>query len=142
ISQSKSISNRVTAYNCPMDYLQKEMKLPYAEQHKNVKFTDLLVGHNQKNANRKQKVKISEAVSEMVKGLNGLYAKSLVEIELNNESENIIDFYKNRVGKLTVKPDTMYALLKDSTNSKIFIKLLNMLYITQKTVFLDAFKKS
>lgn len=142
ISQSKTIKNRVTDYNCSMDYLQDEMKSRRADEHENIEFSELLIKQNQKNANRKQKEKIIMTVDEMVEGLNGLYAKSIDEEERANESENIIDYYKNRVGKLTVKPDTMYALLKDNSGkSKIFVKLLNMLYTTQKEVFLGAFKK-
>jgi hypothetical protein len=149
ISESKTIADRVIDYNCPMDYLYNEMTgLDYANHRKNVELTDLLVKHNIKNGNRKQEDKILTYVEEMCTKINSINASSNgnsddeVE-ERNNRIDDVIKYFNFHVQKLTVKPDTMYAILIHmiKNKSKTVTKLMNILYTTQTEVFLKAFKQ-
>jgi hypothetical protein len=149
ISESKTIKDRVIDYNCPMDYLYNEMTgLDYANHRKNIDFIDLLVKENIKNGNRKQEDKILTYVEEMCTKINSINASSTgnsddeVE-ERNNRVDDVIKYFNFHVQKLTVKPDTMYAILVHmiKNKSKTVTKLMNILHTTQKEVFLEAFKK-
>lgn len=152
ISQSLTIKNRIESYNCPMDYLNRIMsKLPNPEtQKKNIEFTSLLVKHNVKKGDRHQEDKIFNYVKDMCSKINSINAQfkkdtKNTEDEENEEKDilidNVIKYYNFYMHKLKVKDDTMYAILNHaSTNSKILVKLLNVLYTTQKDILLHAFK--
>ncbi|MBU3186638.1 hypothetical protein [Clostridium estertheticum] len=148
ISQSKTIKNRVQTYNCPMDHLQIIMdNIDSAKYRKNIAFTELLIKQNVKDGNRRQVDKILIYVKEMCVKINKLNAvacelDSDIE-EKNTKIDDIIKYYNFYIQKLNVKEDTMYSILSyvpKDTNSKIQAKLLNILYTTQKTVFLSEFK--
>lgn len=150
VSQSKTIKSKIIDYNCPMDFLYKEMNnLPYAEQRENIDFLSLLVRRNIKDGNRKQEKKILTYVKEMCGKINNINATFTGASEDEKEEkyimvEDIIKYYNFFIQRLTVKPSTMYAILihmiKNKNNTAI--KLMNVLYTTQKETFLNSFKQN
>jgi len=149
VSENKDI--QTVKYNCPMDYLFEEMDgLDYADQRKNLSMKVLLVERKIKNGDRKQQDKIVGYVYDKCKKLDNVYNKyrqiqSITENE-KRERDRIVDdtikYYDFYVGKLKVGEDTMYSLLlKIALNKKdkIATKMLNILYKTQKEVFLSTF---
>lgn len=147
ISESKTIKERVTDYNCPMDFLYKEMNnLPYANHRENIDISELMVKRNIKTGNRKQEQKILTYVEEMCSKINNINVirSSISEDERNNMLDGVIKYYNFFVQKLTVKPDTMYSILIHmiKNKSKTTTKLMNILFTTQRETFLNAFKKS
>ncbi|MFP5111850.1 hypothetical protein ACSU64_05660 [Bacillaceae bacterium C204] len=142
VSQNKNIKNKVVAYNCPMDYLYEEMSnLPYADHHEDVEFTSLLVKRDKRKGNRKQKKKILNYVENMNTKINKAFDKFEDGKERNNAIEDVIKYYDFYMQKLEVKPDTMFSILDDMRLGKLPVKLLNVLYQTQKQAFLNAFKQ-
>jgi hypothetical protein len=142
ISQSKTIKNRVVHYNCSMDFLYQEMnKLEYADHHENLDFSSLLVKHDKRKGNRKQKRKIIDYVDSMNEKINGMF-DTYEGKERYNAIEDVVKYYDFFMEKLTVKPETMYSILVYMKVGKLPIKLLNVLYKTQKEVFLNAFIKN
>lgn len=142
ISESDTIKFRTMAYDCPMDFLFLELdKLPDAKRRSDVLINDLLVKCETSKANRKQQAKIISYVEEMCKRINFINAAGGDKEEVNEDIDNVIKYYGFFIGKLSVKPDTMYSLLTGAIkgNSKIVRRLMNILYLTQKEVFLSAF---
>jgi hypothetical protein len=143
ISESHTIKDRILHYDCPMDFLFKQMsELPYAKHHKDVDLISLIVKYDIKKGNRKQEAEILQDVKEMCKKINDVHVKYDDEDERNNVLEDIVKYFNHRVEKKKVKSDTMYAMLVHmiKNKSKMATKLLNVLYSTQKEVFLTAFK--
>ncbi|WP_235820236.1 hypothetical protein [Halalkalibacter krulwichiae] len=143
ISESNTIGNRISYYDCPMDYLVKELSyLKYATKREDIDFRSLLVIHKVKQANRHQQKKIRDNVKKYSSDIKSVYSSINDEDERNNRIKNIVKYYNFHVEKLHVKEDTMCAILmrmvKD--NSEDAIRLLNVLHSTQKEVFLNAFK--
>ncbi|MFD2681195.1 RNA dependent RNA polymerase [Bacillus seohaeanensis] len=144
ISQSGTIKNRVTAYDTPMDYLYKVMKTKKASSIEYVQFTELLVRKDKSKGDRKQEGKILTYVEKMNDKIKEVYANYSDDEEKNIAIDNLIKYYSFRMNKLNVKEETMYDLLVKmiENKSKCAIKLMNILYSTQRETFLKSFKKS
>lgn len=150
ISQSKTIDKRIRKYNCPMDFLYEDMNsLKYADDRKNIRLESLLVKEDIKKGDRKQEDKIVTYIEEMkdkINNINGKYQGDedwKIE-EKNNRIDDVIKYYNYYVQKSTVKPNTMYSILYHmikNHKTKIATRLMNILYSTQKEVFLNAFKE-
>ncbi|WP_242524668.1 hypothetical protein [Metabacillus sp. cB07] len=142
ISQSENIKDKVTFYNTPMDYLYKAMKTDYANHRENVEFVSLLNKKDISNGNRSQEGKILTYVKEMSTKIKKAFAEQPKE-ERITYIDNQIKYYNYKVQKLTVKEDTMYAMLVHmiKNKDKQAIKLMNILYATQRETFLKSFKK-
>ncbi|MFL0361827.1 hypothetical protein ACH0BF_02260 [Pseudobacillus sp. 179-B 2D1 NHS] len=141
VSQNNNIKNSITPYNCPMDYLYKEMEnLPYADQKENIEVERLLNKENLKNTNSSQIDSINGLVGEMEKEIKKVYADYKGKKKDEERNQKIIDvmsFYNEKVSKKKVKPDTMFATL----NKHQQLRLWNSLYKNHKETFLNAFKK-
>jgi hypothetical protein len=145
--QSQKISTRF--YDCPMDYLNKKMsKLPNPEeQHKDIDLLTLLIDMDGK-ADYKQEEKVFDYVENMVNKLNSIHAENNGDgddeiEERNNLIDNTIRYYNYYMNKITVNKNTMISILKHMINNDhadIQTKLLNVLFTTQKDVFLEIFK--
>ena len=149
VSQSKTIKNRVEHYNCPMDFLYKDLcKIKDADDKMDIKFETLLVKFTLNDANRKQITKIIDYIEELNSKINYINATHKEETkesiqEKNIMLDNVINYYKWYMNKLEVKPETMYSILEKlfKDNSKMASRLLNVLYNTQRKVFVNAFKE-
>jgi hypothetical protein len=147
VSQNENIKNKIIAYNCPMDFLNEQMsKLPNAKHRENVDLTDLLDGEGVsiRKGNRKQEKKIITYVEEQVDKINYINATIRDQDEKNRAIDDVIKYYEFYISKLKVKPDTMYAILvhiEKNKLGKVATRLMNVLYITQKDVFINAFKR-
>lgn len=150
ISQSNTIKDRVLDYDCPMDFLNTLMsKLPYpVVQHKNIDLSTLLIKQGVKFGNRNQEQDIVDYVGKMCTKINFINAENggnedyQVE-ERNNLIDDTIKYYNYHLSKKTVKKDTMYSILNHmikNNESDIQTKLLNILFTTQKDVFLNTFR--
>ncbi|MDX5476478.1 MAG: hypothetical protein LPK00_13160 [Bacillaceae bacterium] len=142
VSQSETIVNRISHFKCPMDYLISALdKLPDAEVRCEVDFKDLLVVKDKRNGNRKQQQKILKYVRDMDQKIKSIYSKDTNEDEKFRMMDNIFKYYEFYISKLEVKEDTMYAILSKIMReySNIAVRLMNVLYKTQKKVFLNAF---
>lgn len=149
VSESKTIKLRTRYYKCAMDYLYSEIKKVSGEkgkEHPDVDFRKILARKNMKKVNREQRKKILEYISEMDVKLDGIYAvyTDVADEELIKERDNaIVDifrYYKYYVKKSTIKEDTMYSLLIQDSSEKV--RLMSVLYNTNKEIFLNAFKKT
>lgn len=144
ISQNKNIDKRIRYYQCPMDYLYKEMsELDYAAHRENINISSLLVKYNGRKANRKQESKIIEQTEELSRKIISIMSSSkYTSDEKNRLVDDILKFYEFKIRKLTVKSETMYDMLTNvlTNKSKILIRLLNILYKTQPETFKKAFK--
>ncbi|WP_258205699.1 hypothetical protein [Paenibacillus radicibacter] len=150
VKKKKSDLLKRNKYFTPMDFLYEEIDSENADRKKNMGLEDLLEKKEKNNADRKQQEKIEEYVSEMCGKINSIkgssYKKSLGEEEDEEEKvaiDNIIKYYKFYIEKLTVKEDTMNAILlkiakNKSDNNR---RLMNVLYQTQRDTFINAFKK-
>lgn len=144
ISQSETISKRVTSYNCPMDYLYHEMNdIDVASYHKNIEFNDLLVEKDNTTGNRKQGKKVKAKVDEMCKTIDyHSRSKSKSDDSELHISETIkeTNLY---IAKLKIKDDTMHWLLSNihKIKSRAALKLMNTLYTNHPETFKNAFKK-
>lgn len=147
-STKKSIVERVSKYDCPMDYLQIELdSLPDAKTRKTIKFETVLDNsYKLSDGNRKQIDKVSDLVVEMKNEIVNVNGSPGDKDEQKREIEDIINDYSGKISKLKVKPETMYALLmkiesKDVTKqSKVGTRLMKVMYETQREVFLNSFK--
>jgi hypothetical protein len=138
VSQKKDIKTNMM--NCPMDYLYEEMSdVKYADQRESLNMKELLVKYDIKDGDRKQEDKIINYVEQMCGKINQVYATAQDEDERNRLLDDINKYYEFYVGKLTVQPETMYAILLKISNSKVSTKLMNILHRTQKDTFLNAF---
>lgn len=149
VSQKNAVS--VRKYNCPMDMLIYEMsKIKPAEDKSLIGFHTLLIDRSSSKDDRKQKQKVLDYVEKMVGELNGLYAQYMnvtdkaEKKEKNILEEDIVKDYSSYVKKLKINELTMYSILWDMSQKDIEFctKLLNILYITQKEVFINAFKSA
>ncbi|WP_425204007.1 hypothetical protein [Priestia megaterium] len=143
VSQNENIKDRVTEFQCPMDFLNLEMsELEKGEDHKDVSFLQLLRKHDITKGNRKQEQDIVDDVKKLVKKVNQINSSKLDKNERFTKEKDAVRFYSFSVAKKTVKPNTMYAMLVHMIKSKdsSATKMLKVLHETQREVFLDAFK--
>lgn len=148
---SKKNSKNLQKYNCPMDFLAESMSgLDYAEQRDNVEFEDLLVKKDLVNGDRHQETRIIDYVRKMDSKIKSIYktyddAKDEEKKERDRYLDSVVKYYNYFVSKSSVNENTMFAILTHlarEQNSEIKRKLLNVLYKTQKDIFLNAFQKS
>lgn len=141
VSQNKNINT--AKMDCPMDYLYEELsEVKYADHRENLYLSDLLVKQDIKSSDRKQEKKIIEYVEQMCNKINNVYATVRDDEERDRKLNDIIKYYDFYVGKLKVKPETMYGLLvKISKNktTKVSTKLMTILHKTQRETFLGSF---
>ncbi|WP_440110324.1 hypothetical protein [Paenibacillus sp. QZ-Y1] len=140
---SKSDTIKTQKYSCPMDYLYEKMSnLEYAERRETVNFEDLLNKFDLKNGLRKQEKKTLEYIEQMIVKLNNIYTSDHSDDEKFNMAEDTIRYCEIYVSKLKISKETMYSLvrkiIKDSKN-KMTSRTLNVLFKTQKDVFLSVF---
>lgn len=145
VSQNKKIKNKVINYECPMDYLNGIMSnLDKADYKNNIELERLLIKQDARKANRKQKTKIADLIDEMKNQIEKVETKcSEDDDEKYNKLEDIINVCLGNVGKLKVKPDTMYDVLcrVEGDYSQFATRLMNALYQTQPKIFINAFKE-
>ncbi|MWV44955.1 hypothetical protein GRF59_15135 [Paenibacillus sp. HJL G12] len=141
VSQSNDI--QTTMYNCPMDFLFEEMaQLNYASPIEEVQLIDLLLPGEIKKSNRRQENKILSYVETMVTKINNTYSSNLSEEERDRKIDDVIKYYRFYIDKIQINESTMHSLLvKISKNKKdkIASRLLNVLYSSQKDLFLGRF---
>ncbi|MCM3616697.1 hypothetical protein M3936_03780 [Sutcliffiella horikoshii] len=135
-----------THYNTPMDYLYNILSnLDDANGVKTYNIRKVLTKVNVDNANRKQRLKVKEIVEDLVKELESIHSKNYRKKEKNIKVSNVKSEYLCKIGKLKIKPDTMYSILRDIDEDKyksIKLNLMNCLYYAHKETFLNCFKKS
>lgn len=142
VSQNKNIST--AKMDCPMDYLYEEMSnFEYADQKENINLRDLLIKQNIKSSDRKQESKIIDYVEQMCNKINKTYASIRDDEERDRVLNDIIKYYDFYVGKLKVKPETMYGLLLKTSKNKTHIatKLMAILHKTQREIFIGSFNQ-
>lgn len=137
-------SNIVTErYQCPMDFLFEEMsELNYAAPRTDIPFNNFLIEYNLKDSSYRQEQKIFSYVETMVSKINHTYSSNLNDEERDRRIDDLIQYYGFYVDKLKINKETMYALLYKLTKNKkdkIASRLLNVMYSSQKTLFLRAF---
>jgi hypothetical protein len=141
VSQNKDV--KTSFMNCPMDYLyQLTLDFKYADHRQTVDLNEFLIKRNIKDGDRKQEGKIIDYVEQMCRKINFIHASVKDENERNHVLQDVIKYYEYYIVKLKVNPETMYGIvLKVVKNNKsnISSKLMNILYKTQKEIFLDAF---
>ncbi|TVY10006.1 hypothetical protein FPZ49_11310 [Paenibacillus cremeus] len=139
VSQNKEI--KTFEMQCPMDYLYIEFSdVKYAETRESISLNELLVKHKIKDGDRNQEQKIIKYVEEMSNKIIKVYINIADEDERNHILDDIIKYYDFYISKLKVKPETMYAILSkiQKNKSKVSTRLMNVLYRTQKNIFLNA----
>lgn len=148
VSQDGNI--KTTKYNCPMDFLFDEMTyLNPADYRKDIEFEKLLVKLGTRGYIFEQEQKILSYVENMVSKINNTYASNITDEEKDRRVDDAIKYCKFYVEKLNVNKETMYSLLSKLSNDsirknmreKIATRLMEVLYSTQKSVFLGAFLK-
>jgi hypothetical protein len=140
VSQKKDVLTK--KMNCPMDYLYETMSdCKYADHQESLNFKDLLVKYNIKNGDRKQEKKIIDYVEQMCSKINHVYATVQDEEERTKLVEDINKYYEFYICKLMIRPETMYSILTKllKNKSKIAVRLMNVLYRTQKETFINSF---
>ncbi|KQL54524.1 hypothetical protein AN964_14160 [Heyndrickxia shackletonii] len=142
----KKESVTFTHYDTPMDYLYDILSnLDDADSVDTWKFRKFLDKVSIDNANRKQRKKVEELVTELTNELKSIHSKKLKKKEKNKKISDTLHFYLKKIGKLKIKPDTMYSILKDIDDKKyssIKLHLMNCLYQAHTETFLNCFKKS
>ena len=149
VSENKNIKNKVTKYNCPMDYLQEIIKSENAKRRFNIDIDNLLVKHSLRNANRKQKNGIFNLTLEIGEKLKDLYdirrrADDNDKKEIDRQIDDVISLYKQKIKSKyrKMKVNTMYGLILLIVNEgKYPLRQLNVLYQVYPEIFLNAFKK-
>lgn len=134
-------------YNTPMDNLYEIItnNLDAANGVTTRSFKNYLKKVNVDKANRKQRERVRELASELVNELESIHSKRYKRKEKNTKLSDTMTEYLGKIGKLKIKPDTMYSILKDIDDKKyrpIRLHLLNCLYQVHTETFLDCFKKS
>lgn len=149
VSQSNNIKEKVTKFECPMDFLDEIMsKTPRAKATENISLSKLLVEVDARKGNRKQKTHVIELVAEMqseILSVNAKYDGKETDDEQSekyNVLDDVVTEYIGKVSKLKIKAETMYDILSkiEKNNSDIVTRLMNALYLTNQEVFLGAFK--
>lgn len=143
VSQSKTIKNRIEEYDCPMDFLIKELnKIPQAERKSNIEFKKILIEKEDVNYNQKQVNKIISLVDETDNLLKSENAKLIDKEERFTNIEDIMKDCFDKIQKIKINENTMYEIIKETSqsNTKIFMKLLHILHKTHKENFLKCFK--
>jgi hypothetical protein len=144
VSQSKTIDKRIEHFDCPMDYLIEKLNESEPAKYKiNIDVEDILSDTDIKKFNYKQFDKIIENVEELDNSIKNINAKYFDKEEKNNKIEEITRDFLNPIQKLKINELTMNVLVRyfSETNSKLLLRLLNLLYNSQKENFLKTFKK-
>src|SRR5699024_1131109 len=145
ISQSKTIRRRVEFYDTAMDRLDVEMdKIKKASYRRNLPFEELLVKQDKRKGNRRQQKNVLDYVEEMSDKINHINASQMEKEERFAMLDNTIKYYEFYIQKLKINENTMYAMLESIGKLKSIeaTNLMNVLYDTQRDVFLSAFKQS
>lgn len=153
VSQSENIKNKIKYYNCPMDDLNRIMsKFSNAETHHDIELSTLLIEKKVRGKDdRGQEKEIIKYVEDMCTKLGAINSEYKVYLtksereEKNNRLDDVVKFYNFKMQKRTVNSYTMYSIIKHlaiNEDSKIKMKLLNILYTSQKKVFLNTFKQT
>jgi hypothetical protein len=133
-------------YNTPMDHLYEVLsKIEDANGVKTWNFKYFLSKVDIDKANRKQRERVRELVAELVNKLESIHSKKYKKKEKNVKLADTTAEYLGKIGKLKIKQNTMYSILKDIDEKKyksIRTKLLNCLYQAHTETFLNCFKKS
>ncbi|MDE3838643.1 hypothetical protein C0966_04470 [Bacillus methanolicus] len=138
--KSNKNKKKYTHYDCPMDYLYDVMSFERMKEKDPINFSDLLIEKNKEKSNRKQRQKIKALVEEMYSDIARIKSNGGEKNEVSNKVEDITNIYLAKIGKLKVKPETMYNTLREiDDESSIAIKLLNVMHRTQHDVFMNAF---
>ncbi|MEI2465009.1 RNA dependent RNA polymerase [Niallia taxi] len=143
VSQSKTINNRITHYDCPMDFLIEELDLiKQASRKESLCFESLLIERDSEKVNYKQFDKITSLVRELDNAIKNEYAKHNDKEETNIIVENIMKDYIIQVKRLKINVHTMQAIVRlvIDTESKLILRLLNVLYNSHKETFVNLFK--
>ncbi|MBM7598492.1 hypothetical protein JOC34_000849 [Virgibacillus halotolerans] len=136
---------KLTHYDCPMDYLYEIMNnLGRGKKRNNIGLNDLLVKADKNAANRRQIDNTKDMAKESQKASNAaVYADS--EEEMLIQLEDVMGTYDDKFNRLKINKNTMYSILyqianDDGKNGGV-VRLMNHLYKTQKTIFMNSFKE-
>ncbi|PLR72299.1 RNA dependent RNA polymerase [Bacillus sp. UMB0728] len=143
VSQSKTIKNRIEPYDCPMDYLINELdQLDYAAYRENVHLESFLIEKDISKANYRQFDKVINKITEMDDLIRSENAKFKDKDEKNTKIEDITLDLLNYLKKLKINEDTIYMIIRyiSDTDNKLLLRVLNVLYQSQKEKFLKTFK--
>lgn len=142
VSQSKTITNRISFYECPMDYLIEDINniLP-ANKKGTLPFEDFLVEHDVDKINYKQYDKILQVVNELDDKIKSEFSTSDRD-DKREIIEELIRKYITVVKRLKINEHTMNSLIKLTieSDSRLILRLLNVLYQSHKKSFLHIFK--
>jgi hypothetical protein len=143
-------------YNTPMDWLFKQMgDIERADPTVNPKqLVEVLEKHSVKAADRRKRTNVEDLANESQHETNRIHAMYDDE-ERNIELDDTLEKYNEKIRKITVDENTMYALLKrisDRTegeeenkdkdgNAYANLRIMNHLYQTHKELFLSIFKE-
>ena len=144
VSQSKTIKSRIEMYRCPMDYLYRELSdLKYAEKRDSINLIDLLDKQSLKDVDRKQQDKIIEYANDLSDTVRKINATTKDKKERRILMTDAMNRYNYNLKKLNVKSETVFSLLNhiSKENVKEPVKLMNLLYINHKDIFIKIFKK-
>ncbi|MCP3025401.1 hypothetical protein [Halobacillus sp. A5] len=139
-------------YKCPMDYLYNIMtSLKPANGNKHVELLTLLNKKDNRQANRRQKNKVSPIADEFQRKIATINTAGGNEDELHNRLEDVTEEYHNLFGRLKINENTMFAILKmisdDAENKekegkkKSNLRLMNLMFKSQPKRFIEAFKE-
>lgn len=147
VSQNRNTRNNTMHYDTAMDFLYDILTndVERADSKETIEMERLLVDADHRKANRRQTRMISDLVREMQDKADSthakfMYANSEETKERDIVIDDIVDEYVSRLGRYKVNSNTMYDLLRRMDDSDISLRLINTLYKTQYTVFMEAFK--
>lgn len=148
VSKNPNTRKNITFYNTAMDYLDVEFTdLKPAKRRKTITMDNILEDIDQKKTNRNQRQKVSKLIEELQNDVLSVQ----IGIKPKSESEqkekiNIISEIQNeyfdKIGRYRIKEDTMYSMLCNTDKSQTSVRLMNVLYKTQRDVFLSVFKEN
>lgn len=152
VSKNEKIHNKIEKYETSMDYLQEVIENIYvAEGRDTIDLEKLLKDLDGRKVKNRQVEGIVKAITDMtnkIKSIESTYRNKIDE-DAKKEKYNAWDDVKNehmhKIKKYKIKAETVYVIIKevfrDRIKCKYKIELLNVLYNTNKEVFLEVFKE-
>ncbi len=148
VSVNKNVGKKLTHYKTSMDYLQIEMKdTPDSIRRDAIPLSDFVINYNKSLSDRKQRDKIYGIGAELQNKSSKVFIKYIGNDDNTKEErfaaqDEAYDFYISKLGKLSIKYDTMCDIVSKLENQKGFgVRLMNALYTSNKDLFLSVFKK-
>lgn len=142
VSQSKTIKNRVTSYNCPMDMLIQGLdEISKAIPKGNIRIEEIIDEIDTSNANYKQFDKIIKKITDMDNEIKNENAKYIDKDEKFSHIEDITKDIIEYINKLKISNDTLHLIIKYVSNTDInTLRMFNILFQTNREEFINSFK--